>query len=198
MLLLAAVLIVALVVAGLLSFYPQTSQGNLVTESVLYWKTASPVAVIEAEGKHTRTANNYSVAYWRVKNNGRYPIRLTKILGNGQSISGVWDESSLLNISSVYYLMPGQTAYFGDDTYWTVPVKRCIRVYNAGTGNSNTNQLYAARTACRTEGSKSNGYGYIEVPNFGFEYIEYINGQEITKTEIGSVPLRIGCTEPIP
>jgi len=32
------------------------------------------------------------------------------------------------------------------------------------------------------------------VPGFGFEYIEYIEGQQITKRQIGAKPLIIKCT----
>jgi hypothetical protein len=32
--------------------------------------------------------------------------------------------------------------------------------------------------------------------DFGFEYVEYVDGQQITKREIGGKPLVLGCNEP--
>ena len=53
--------------------------------------------------------------------------------------------------------------------------------------------LYAAKTLCQNSNSAP---GMLQINNFGFEYIEYVDGQQITKREMGSKPLLIKCIEP--
>ena len=42
-------------------------------------------------------------------------------------------------------------------------------------------------------GSRAAPYGYLVVNNFGFEYTETIEGQTITKRQIGTAPLIVQC-----
>jgi len=50
--------------------------------------------------------------------------------------------------------------------------------------------LFGATSFCSTDMSK----GTLVVPNFGFEYIAYIDNQPITKRQVGAKPLIIKCS----
>jgi len=39
-------------------------------------------------------------------------------------------------------------------------------------------------------------YGYVKIPNFGFEYVQTIDGSTLTKRQVGSAPLIVRCREP--
>ena len=83
--LLAVVLIVALVSVALLGFFPGMASDAQVTQSQMYWSSASPISIVEW-GARYRSANGASTQiYMKIRNTGAYPIRLSKILINGQS-----------------------------------------------------------------------------------------------------------------
>jgi len=121
-----------------------------------------------------------------VRNSGAYPIRLTKILGGGQYISQV-NIGGATNISDYYYMAPGEEKYFGTRGRFDLPADRDIQ-FITGTGSGSTFYLYSAKSTC-----SGAGQGILQVNDFGFEYIEYIDGQQITKREIGK-PIVIKCT----
>jgi len=48
---------------------------------------------------------------------------------------------------------------------------------------------------CLQSSSSSPSYGTLNINSFGFEYVEYIDGQQITKKQLGK-PLVVKCSEP--
>jgi hypothetical protein len=59
-----------------------------------------------------------------------------------------------------------------------------------------SNELCGASSICTSTPQLDGHYGTLVIPKFGFEYVEIVKNQEITKTEIGSVPLSVQCEEP--
>jgi len=187
--LLAVVLIVALVSVALLGFFPGMASDAQITQSQTYWQSAGPIAITEWATK-AYSGNAVSYTYLRVRNTGAYPIRITKVLGNGQAVSNVYVSGST-DMSPYFYLGPGEESYFGyAPAYPALPANRQVDIFLASGGTTGY-QLYAASSAC----SASPPYGTLQVKDFGFEYIEYIDGQQITKREIGK-PLIIKCAMP--
>ena len=184
--LLAVVLIVALVSVALLGFFPGMASDAQITQSQAYWKGAQPISITEWDAKYYSAT--ITTPYLRVRNSGAYPIRITKVLGaGGQSISQVII-SALSNISDYYYLAPGEEKYFAYQTAFpAVSTNRDIDFYLVG-GSSSGVALKAASSICSATGA-----GMTVMNDFGFEYIEYIEGQQITKRQVGR-PLVIKCS----
>ena len=113
--LLAVVLIVALVSVALLGFFPGMASDAQMTQSKAYWSSASPISIVEM-GARYYIAGSYTTPYLRIRNSGAYPIRITKLVSPGSSISGVWD-GTVKNISDYFYLAPGEEKYFGSPIF---------------------------------------------------------------------------------
>ena len=203
MVLLAVVLIVALVSVALLGFFPGMASDAQMTQSQTYWQSASPIAITEWGA---RVANPSAVAYhthiyMRIRNTGSYPIRLSKILVNGQSINGLCTYAAWwcgvgggsANVN-VMYLYPGEEKVFGYPNVFP------------GLPSVPSNDI--ASDKCKfflpeyqMPGSMSAGcsrtqpYGTAVMDKFGFEYMEYIEGQQITKSQIGAKPVVIKCMD---
>ena len=203
--LLAVVLIVALVSVALLGFFPGMASDSQQTQSKTYWASAQPIAITEWAAMSYRISvyPDITMPYLRLRNNGAYPIRITKLLGgDGRYIYQFYNTalgcpSDKCNISDYIYLAPGEETYLADTTddgavHYNVPVKRYIdfRLASAG-GAGGTYYLYAASSVCGVAPS----YGSLVMKGFGFEYIEYIEGQQITKRQIGK-DLIIKCSQP--
>jgi hypothetical protein len=200
--LLAVVLIIGLVSLALLSFFPGTSLDAKLTQSKMYWSSASPIAIVDW-GARASSGNGLTHPYLRIKNTGVYPIRITGIIGSdGGKATTFW--TNLVNpaicpgstgpgwypnISDYYYLAPGEEKYIG----WPgaqlggIPCDYQIRFVKSSSGGMDVG---GATSVC--ENSTTNP-GIVEFKTFGFEYIEYVEGKEITKKQIGSVPLMIKC-----
>jgi len=193
--LLAVVLIVALVSVALLGFFPGMASDVQITQSQAYWQSATPIAIIESSARVSSAVPTYSVPYLRVRNTGAYPIRIMKVLGNGQNIS-VFFYSTLgvRNISDYFYLAPGEENYFGYSSggAFTLPMNHGIELQLGNSGSSDR-ILIAASSTCQNSTSTP---GVLLVNGFGFEYIQYVEGQQITKSFISSKPLIIKCREP--
>ena len=205
--LLAVVLIVALVSVALLGFFPGMASDAQQTQSKAYWSGASPVAITEWAAMAYSVSSNptYTLPYLRLRNNGMYPIRITKMIGDGgQYINQFYNGNTgelgcpsggVCNMSDHYYLAPGEELYFADTnnggkTHYNVPGQRYIGYRTAG-GASGGYNLYSVASVCGI----SPPYGSAVVKNFGFEYIEYIDNQQITKRQIGK-DLIIKCSQP--
>jgi len=189
--LLAVVLIVALVSVALLGFFPSMASDAQVTQSQAYWQSASPIAITETAAiVHSTSHPEYTFPYIRVRNSGVYPIRITKMLGGirGGNISQVYADG-YRQMSELFYLSPGAEAYFAYDTI--VAPERRVYFALPATGASSNNNLFEASSICSPAGSASPGM--VQINNFGFEYVEYIEGQQITKRQIGAKPLIIKC-----
>lgn len=196
MVLLAVVLVIALVGIALLGFFPGTASDAQETESKIYWQSASPVAITEGASRG-HTAVPYSWPYLRVRNTGSYPIRITKLLAGSQSISEV--NNALVgnrNISEYFYLAPGEEKYFAHYSFWgfAASMDRAIFFYKGGSGSSGA-YLYGATSVCNNN-PNSTSFGFDVVNGFGFEYVQYVEGQEITKRQIGTKPLILRCKDP--
>ena len=185
--LLAVVLIVALVSVALLGFFPGMASDAQITQSKAYWQGASPIAIVES-GAASYSNGQYSELYLRLRNMGGYPIRLTKLIGgNGEYISQYYS-GGYPNISDIGYMAPGEEIYFGWTGAFSVPSSREIIVYLSGSPSSWC-YLRAASSICANSTASP---GTLVVNSFGFEYTEYIEGQQITKRQIGK-PLVIKC-----
>lgn len=190
--LLAVVLIIALVAIALLGFFPGTATDAQVQESNIYWQSQSPIAIVEMTvAARGPDIYNFSVPYLRLRNVGMYPIRITKLLGNRNHYStNVWITSWSSTIYDNYYMAPGEEKYFGRSEYG-LPQHRWVD-FAPGDGADGT-WLYGLSSSC----ALTSPYGVMTMQNFGFEYIQYVEGQQITKREIGTKPLTIKCGSPV-
>jgi len=186
--LLAVVLIVALVSVSLLGFFPGMASDAQITQSQIYWKSASPIAIVETDAA-TDDAR-YALPYIRIRNAGIYPILITKMLGNGQSVSQVGTSGGAANISDLYYMASGEEKYFAWAGGWGL-LNRYVFFFKAS-GTSSGINLYNAASVCNYNNSQA---GTMQMNSFGFEYIQYIEGQQITKQQIGAKPLIIKCKQ---
>ena len=192
--LLAVVLIVALVSVALLGFFPGMASDSQRVQSETYWRSAQPVAITEWAAK----ASDYTYPYFRVRNNGAYPIRITGIIGaDGSKATRI--KSSLTtcgipsagyyNISDYYYLGPGEEKYFGYYWHYGFACDREIYILSPSTSE----RIGGATSVCANSATAP---GTLVLPSMGFEYIEYLdNNQQITKRQIGKQVI-IKCLPP--
>jgi len=154
-------------------------------QSEMYWRGAQPIAITEWAAK-TLASDGSTRLYFRVRNSGAYPISITGIVGaDGAKATTFWSTAGVCglaagnyNISSYYSLAPGEEKYFGSDNAFGLS---CDREISAGSGSSggivgNAVSLCANSTTVP---------GTLTFNSMGFEYTEYIEGQQITKREIG-------------
>jgi hypothetical protein len=185
--LLAVVLIVALVSVALLGFFPGMASDAQKTQSQTYWKSMSPISIIEMDAYNVTSGSSGSVAYLRLRNVGAYPIRLTKMIGQAGYASWIAVPAPK-NISDYFYMAPGEEKYFGT----SIMGGSTQFVYFYRSYGSNGSTVVSGLTS---ECTNSAPWGTLVMPGFGFEYIEYLdNGQQITKQEIGAKPLVITCS----
>ena len=191
--LLAVVLIVALVSVALLGFFPGMASDAQLTQSKAYWQSAQPISIIEMDVKYY-LAGTLPTPYFRIRNSGAYAIRITKMISPGTAISGVWD-SDTKNMSDYYYMAPGEEKYFGSPAFGFAGLnQRLVHIYRASAiGNSALFYLPTQQSECQNSSSSP---GTMVVDGFGFEYIEYIDSQQVTKRQIGAKPLMVKCTPP--
>jgi len=149
----------------------------------MYWKSASPIAIVESGGKALVSNPSITFPYMRLRNAGNYPIRLIGIIGadGGKTTlffsNGGCEPSGWINISDYFYLAPGEEKYFASG-YGTP----CGRQINCATGASSGGQVGGASSVCQ---NSTTSPGVLDYKSLGFEYIEYIDGQTITKRQIG-------------
>ncbi len=186
--LLAVVLIVALVSVALLGFFPGMASDAQLTQSQAYWSTMQPISISETAGAYYYyNSMPVTAGYFRIRNTGAYPIRLTKLLGaEGVSLPQFHDGSIYHNMTEIY-LGPGEEACFGSVYVSNYCSSHWISFLPVGVGGW-SHTLSAASSVC-----SSDGKGMLQISKFGFEYIEYIEGQQITKREIGTKPLILKC-----
>ena len=193
--LLAVVLIVALVSVALLGFFPGMAADAQMTQSKIYWSSASPIAIIEWGARDIISSNNnLTVIYLRIRNTGVYPISLTKVLANGQTttdvVTGTW--GPVLPLSGRAQLYPGEEFAFGSSVHFP-GLPSSPRNFFAFSGNDCASYTHVFRNAAQSLCSRTSPYGTFSVKDFGFEYTQTIEGQTITKRQVGSKPLMIGC-----
>lgn len=201
LILLAVVLVIALVSVALLGFFPGMASDAQITQSQMYWRGASPIAIIEAVAAVT-TSSGESVIwpYIRIKNTGVYPIRITKMIGaNGASYvdtiycSGVPGcPGSTGNMSDFFYLAPGEENYFANSVNGGGLSSKTVLFY-LQTASSVSYYLAAFSSGCKNSSANP---GTLIVPTLGFEYIQYMEGTQITKRQIGVKPFIVKCRPP--
>lgn len=185
--LLAVVLIIALVAIALLGFFPGTASDAQETESRIYWQSASPIAIIDNTLAYYYASGhgNTTTVYLRLRNVGTNPLTITKVLGG----NGYYADSP----SVMARIGPGEENCIGTIGY---PVEttcttggRMLWIQTPSTpSDNNSDILRGADTICAT-----NGKGRLLIRNFGFEYTTVVEGQILTKRQIGK-PLAIDCS----
>ena len=195
--LLAVVLIVALVSVALLGFFPGMASDAQITQSQMYWQSATPIAITEWAARYANVSAEYTHIYMRIRNTGSYPIRLSKILINGRSTtlmctySGWWCGGT--NVT-VMYLYPGDEKIFAHASYFPGTPQG-----SGTTGDSSGDMGKFFVPENQMPGSMSSNcsqtapYGTAVMNSFGFEYTQYVEGQQITKREVGAKPVVIRC-----
>jgi len=198
--LLAVVLIVALVSVALLGFFPEMASDAQITQSKAYWASMQPIAVSGEDARSAvSTGSTNTYAYIRLKNNGAYPIRITKVHSGSNYASIFYCDDDIchggwapFNMSDWFYLAPGEETYFGRETVNGNFPSRGMQ-FTTGTSSGSFYLGVGGGTTCQNSTASP---GMLRIPDFGFEYIEYIDGQQITKKETGAKPLLIKCREP--
>ena len=185
--LLAVVLIVALVSVALLGFFPGMASDAQITQSQMYWQSATPIAIVESTARYW-TANGLTYPYFRVRNTGMYPIRITGIIGaDGNKATQFWTNiacggvpsGGYWNIGEYFYLAPGEEKSFAANYFYNVA---CNRDISATTGSPASNQVGGASSVCQNSNASP---GMLDYNSIGFEYIQYIEGQQVTKRQVG-------------
>ncbi|MFA6328418.1 MAG: hypothetical protein WCY41_03155 [Candidatus Micrarchaeia archaeon] len=199
--LLAVVLIVALVSVALLGFFPGMASDAQITQSQIYWRSATPIAIVET-GARAASFDAATYPYLLLRNTGMYPIRITGIIGGDGSKATTFYTSTnntactpatagSYSISDYYYLAPGEEEYVAPGGSWYgLTCNRFIVSYVGG--NSSGMSIRGASSVCQNSTSSP---GALDYKTFGFEYIQYMEGQQITKRQIGK-DLIIKCREP--
>jgi len=193
--LLAVVLIVALVSVALLGFFPGMASDAQITQSQAYWRGAQPIAITET-GASVWKGSSTTYLYLRIRNNGAYPIRITGIVGAdgakatqfyGSGTCGV--PAAYVNMQDYIYMAPGEEKYFIPGWAYGTTCDWEITGITTGSGGYGVG---GAASVCQNSTSSP---GTLLYSSFGFEYIEYVEGQQITKRQIGK-QLAIKCREP--
>lgn len=189
-------LIVALISVALLGFFPGMASDAQAEQSQIYWAGASPISIVEWEaGKSATTGENW--IYILLRNTGTHPIRIIGVIGaDGNMASYFYGMASafcgtitgLNNISNHFYLAPGEEKYF--QSYMGAPCRVQIILILGATSGQNVN----ANSFCQNSTSSP---GTVVINSFGFQYITYVEGQQITKRQIGAKPVIIKCRHPI-
>jgi hypothetical protein len=194
--LLAVVLIIALVSIVLLGFFPGTSLDAKELQSKAYWSSASPIAIVEWAASVHGPATS-TLPYFRIRNTGSYPIRITAIVSKnatgavlrqttfwGGNPGCIPSTRAGYNISDYFYLYPGEEKYFGYIYALGYNFSRC---------DYSLQWPHSQAVSLCTNSSNPNERGYFVLNEFGFEYIEYVEGKEIYKKQIAPQPLVIKC-----
>jgi hypothetical protein len=143
-----------------------------------------------------QTNDPYTRPYLLLRNTGAYPILITGIIGVDGSKADQFYASgcgaaAYTNFSDFYYLAPGEEKYVtnGGSAYG-LP---CYRVIYSGTSSTSAGTHVKASSICQ---NSTTSPGVLDYKSFGFEYIAYIDGQQVTKRQIGK-ELIVKCREPI-
>jgi hypothetical protein len=183
--LLAVVLIIALVSVALLGFFPGMASDAQITQSQMYWQGAAPISILESAARYY-TGDGGIYFYMRIRNSGNYPIRVTGIIGGdggkatqiyGYGTCGI--PAAWVNMSDYVYLSPGEETYYAMGSFYGLP---CNKMLYLRTTATTTNTVGGASSVCQNSSASP---GTVDYKSIGFEYIAYIDGQQITKQQIG-------------
>jgi hypothetical protein len=195
--LLAVVLIIALVSVALLGFFPGMASDAQLTQSQMYWRSATPIEIVDSSAR-AYSVDGTTYLYFRFKNSGPYPLRITGIVGaDGAAVTQFRGYNCSLsyppqsNISDHFYLAPGEEKYLGASAWFGTYCN--WRIYGKTGSTVAANWVGGASSVCQ---NSSTSPGTLSYKSFGFEYIIYMEGQQITKRQIGK-ELIIKCIEPV-
>jgi hypothetical protein len=165
----------------------------------MYWHSASPIAVSDVAARYI-SAVGYTTPYLRLKNTGIYPIRITRLLGGNETLSQFYGYTSAAcgipgngyyNISDYFYLAPDEEQYFNYGTGYVAGA--CSRLVALRGGTTAAYVLGGASSSCQNSSASP---GVLDYGSFGFEYVEYIEGQQVTKRLIGK-DFIVKCLPPV-
>lgn len=189
--LLAVVLVIALVGIALLGFFPGTANDAQIAESQIYWRSASPVAIVEWDAKPYFFNSTLTGAYLRIRNTGTYQLAITKLVAGSNSIAQMPNSSGIyLPINNYLTLAPGEEEIIAYPPYFSGVPANSPFFWFCTSGCTGVHNLNGASSIC----SNGSSWGQLVVPNFGFEYIQYVEGQQIVKRQVGAKPLTIKCS----
>jgi len=165
-----------------------------ITQSQIYWRSATPIAIVET-GARAGSWNSVTYPYLLLRNTGMYPIRITGIIGGDggkitQYLADYCGLTGLQNLSDYYYLAPGEEKYIAVSSWYGLPCNRYV--YSSDGVSTSKGWVGGASSVCQNSTSSP---GVLDYKTFGFEYIQYMEGQQITKRQIGK-DLIIKCREP--
>ena len=174
----------------MLGFFPGMASDSQRAQSEMYWKSAQPIAIVESAAR-LGTGSGNTFPYLLLRNTAAYPIRITGIIGgDGGKATTFWATnnaacnpatSGAYNISDYYYLAPGEEKYIAPGgSRFGLPCYR--EMYSHVGGASSGTNVRGASSVCQ---NSSDSPGTLDYKTFGFEYIVYIDGQQITKRQIG-------------
>jgi hypothetical protein len=154
----------------------------------MYWKSSSPIAVIDASAKYySDGGGSLSCINIFIRNTGAYAITLSRIQGGNTSITRYIDyvTGETHNLNELR-LAPGEEMCFSGT---------CGSCRNHGVWISTPTSYvsHQAVLAGATTICNNGSTGQLLVKNFGFEYIAYVEGQPVTKRQIGSKDFIVKC-----
>lgn len=192
---LGTVMTISLVSVVLLSSQLESGQEKRFTQSESYWKSIYPISIIDSYAWNWLGLNASSPTCIKFRNNGPYPIRIHRIVADNRTVSQGWQESHWADID--IYLTPGETKSLTcPDSLFGISFCRPGTVVPWMPNNTVPNEwLCVAKTICRPTRDEQ-GYGYVEVTGFGFDYTQYIEGKEIENRQVNKLPLMVRCIEP--
>ena len=180
--LLAVVLVIALAAIALLGFFPGMAGDAQVTQSEMYWKSATPIAVFDASTKYySDGSGSLSCVNILIRNTGSHTIKISKILGGNANITNYRDDPGGFVTHSLtdIQLAPGEETCFSGSACGSCS-KHAVWIGTATSYISHPIVLAGASTICNPVRG-----GQLLVRNFGFEYIEIIEGLQMAKRQVG-------------
>lgn len=186
----AIMLILALVAASLLGFYPGTVSDSQLAENDLYWRNAKPLAISDVIAYPSLGFGpGFSDVAMTVRNVGEYPLTLTKVFGKNasgaeRSTPYYNDESGVFQPLNSITIMPGKSVCFGHFYGVGITTGNCPKRSLALAAIPNPFATFGGTLACASDGK-----GIAKSIDFGFEYNETIGGARITKRQAGQLLL---------
>jgi len=218
--LLAVVLIIALVAIALLGFFPGMASDAQLAQTQAYWRSASPIAVVDGMMSTDQTTYDLPQVYLVLQNNGGETVQLLAVSGTTGSAEhfGLDDDGKkyqyFADVEGNKY--SGYVSRFGG---WYVGAEGYTEPIYLAPGeritvgfvprihwNSENSQNYPSslKSVCGKENYLSY-FGNILTP-MGNHYVADLNiiysvkigGVEIIKKQVGSKPIMLPCTNSPP
>ncbi|MCX6769575.1 MAG: hypothetical protein NT051_02730 [Candidatus Micrarchaeota archaeon] len=188
--LLAVVLVIALVSIALLGFFPGTANEAQLSQSEIYWKSASPVAIVEGGAVYSPSQSqaegaSFSDDYLIFQNNVVDRIVITGFK-TAKSASAV--SISRISLSSGEKLCAGSGSYSTQPNCNGVAVFPAMLSPAAGHDLANSSNALGVNSNCNPDGS-----GFVVANDFQIYYERYIDNAVINSVFTSSKPLMLKC-----